>query len=70
MEWIEIKRDKNGLVTKECRSEMLRHELVVVRFYSRILRRIAYNVLEKRDMEEMMIFENYDNYLPIPKVEL
>lgn len=49
---------------------MLRHELVVVRFYSRILRRIAYNVLEKRDMEEMMIFENYDHYLPIPKVEL
>ena len=69
MEWIEIKRDKDGLVTKECRSEMLRHELVVVRFYSRILRRIAYNVLEKRDMEEMMIFENYDNYFPIPKLE-
>ena len=68
MQWIEIKRDKDGLVTKKCRSEMLRHELVVVRYYSRILRRIAYNVLNKRDIEEMIIFENYDHYLPIPKL--
>ena len=70
MQWKEIKKDKYGFITEECFSEMFRHELIVVRRYSKILSRIVYDILEERDMEEMMIFENYDHYLPIPKVEL
>lgn len=70
MQWIEIKRDKNGFATEECLNEMFKHELIVVRRYSKIFRRIVYNVFEKRYMDEIKILEHFTHYLPIPKVKL
>lgn len=72
MEWIEIKRDKDGFATKECLNEMFENELIVVarRGHCRVL----YEVIKKENHEdwrgEIDRDIRYTHYLPIPKVEL
>lgn len=72
MEWIEIKRDKDGFATEECLNEMFKNELIVVARSER--NRVYYDVIKLENQEywrgEIEINTIYTHYLPIPKVEL
>lgn len=68
MEWIEIKRDKDGFATKECLNEMFKHEMFVVRDefgYD------DYFLCQNPDWRgEIERDTSYTHYLPIPKLKL
>lgn len=71
MQWIEIKRDKDGFATEECLDEMFKHELFVVRDKCDELGYEGYCLCTNPDWRgEIDRDTSYTHYLPIPKVEL
>ena len=72
MQWIEIKRDKDGFATEECLNEMFDNALVIVARSE--CYRVYYEVIEWEDQEdwrgEIDRDIRYTHYLPIPKVKL
>jgi hypothetical protein len=71
MEWIEIKRDKNGFATEECLNEMFKHEMFVVRDKYDKLGYEGYCLCQNPHWrEEIKKYKIYTHYLPIPKLQL
>jgi hypothetical protein len=71
MQWIEIKRDKNGFATEECLNEMFKHEMFVVRDKYEILGYEGYFLCTNPGLRgEIYRDKNYTHYVPIPKLQL
>lgn len=72
MEWIEIKRNKDGIASKECLNEIFNNELIVVREVVVHRNSVHYIALQKKEYKYMYRYiktnDIYTHYLPIPKV--
>lgn len=74
MEWIEIKRDKDGFATEECLDKIFQNLPCVVisqteggyKYYNMVGKYFDMH----HNREDLRTNKGYTHYLPIPKVEL